>query len=128
MVDFNSEGTVSSPAFNLVKILILQARANTFEALENYIQKKSYGHSTGLEVLKSRLFLWWLEMEAGIRRRNENEHTLLTKLLKSEREGDIFEVVYILNKECDKIQLTRIDQKAGVDRTRAELTNQEIEG
>ena len=64
MVDFNTDATVSSPAANLVKILLLQARANALEALEFLNKKESSGVQFEQAMIKARLGTWFLEHQA----------------------------------------------------------------
>ena len=61
MVDFNNEATIGTPAANVVKILILQARANAIEALEFYNKRTSLGVEANQTTLKDRLGSWFLE-------------------------------------------------------------------
>lgn len=141
MVDFNNEITVGTPAADVVKILILQARANVFDSLEKYNRDKNRNIESDKATLKARLGTWFLEHEAFIRRQISNIkkkqeqkealaefNTRLHDFLISEEEIkdiDLIDHVCYLNKVCDDIRITRIDTRKQYDRTRWEKDNKE---
>lgn len=124
MVDFNSEQTLSAPATDIVRVLILQYRADTFEALGDYLKKEA-NTDPPTNILRARIFLWFTELEAGIKRRYNagEEYIKLKKLVKSEDFDRLLEAIELLNEECDTIRLTRIDTRQNYDRTRVEQEN-----
>lgn len=132
MVDFNNEATIGTPAANVVKILILQARANVLEALEKYNQQASSGIESSSGFLVARLGSWFLEHQAYLKRTlNKKDYEELIKnwqgkiLLNTDApsQEEILEMILHLNEICDKLRLTRIDLKANYDRTLIEEDN-----
>lgn len=121
MVDFNAETTVGTPASDVIRILILQRRADLFEAWEHYKKQGFQGIDSSLAVVRARLFTLWLELQAGLKRRlKDPEYKAIEKLIKSDDEQDIMQAIYTLNEELDKIKLTQIDTKKQYDKTRVE--------
>ena len=133
MVDFNNEATVGTPSANVVKILILQARANALESLEYYNKQMSEGvqHSQG--TLKARLGSWLLEHSPYIKRSHkdltefERVEGLIFFNQKDLEDIEIKFIVNFLNEICDNIKLTRIDLKRAYDRSIIEEDNKQNE-
>jgi len=129
MVDFNNESTVGTPSANLVKILILQARANALDSLEKYNKQYSSGIQADQGILKSRLCSWLLEHSAYIERTEKNieEYNKIKGYIffneKDLTPEQIQKIVEFLNNICDSIKLTRIDLKKAYDRTMVEEDN-----
>lgn len=118
MVDFHNESTVGTPALDVVKILILQRRYDVFEALEIYNKDKLAGQEVSNTLLKSRLFTWFLEIQASLKRRlKQKEYDELYKKIQSDNDEDVLEAIYIMNGELDNINLTKIDQRKQFDTT-----------
>ena len=126
MVDFNNEATISTPAADIVRVLILQRRADLFEALEDYKKKENMGQSPNTSVVKARLFSWFLERQPRLKEKlKEKEYNKIKELINSDKIEEILEAIYILNEELDGIKLTRIDVKKIYDSTRADVENKE---
>ena len=140
MVNFNNETTVSTPAHDIVRILILQARANVFEAFELYKKKfhnlQDAPHEKG--ILIARLSAWFLEHQAYLKRvaydspKNKEEQKKYDQLCKDllynteELSNDrIVEIIMLLNDTLDYLKLTRVDTKRVYDRTNWEEDNKE---
>jgi len=133
MVDFNKEATIGTPAHNVVKILLLQARANVLEALEDYNKKMCKGIEADQSILKSRLLTWFLEHQAYLDRnlkkkdwvqmQNRAKESLFFNQdeLKPEK---IWEFIKDLNKIIDKLKVTRVDTRVSYDRSNVELDNE----
>jgi len=133
MVDFNKEATIGTPAHNIVKILLLQARANVLEALEDYNKKMSKGIEADQSVLKSRLLTWFLEHQAYLDRNlNKKDWEQMQKKAKEsllfnqdEIEPEkIWEFIADLNMIIDKLKVTRVDTRVAYDRSNVELDNE----
>ena len=131
MVDFNASETVGTPSANLVKILILQARANALESLEQYNRQSSDGVQASQSTLKSRLGSWLLE-HAPYMKRTHKDLELFREMERlvffNDRDltmDQIKLIVNYLNEICDNIKLTRIDLKRAYDRTNIEEDNKE---
>lgn len=124
MVDFDNETTISTPASEVIKILILQRRYDMFESLEKYNKLRSQNMEADPSPLKARLFTLFLEIQAGLKRRiPEEEYKKLIKNISSNEEADIMEAIYKINEELDKINLTKIDTRKVYDSTRVEKEN-----
>jgi len=130
MVDFNNETTIGTPALDIVRVLILQARANVFEALEDYHKKESQGIDPGLYIVRARLTTWFLEHQAYLKRtlKPEDYEPLARELVANKiNKQRIMETIYLLNEILDGLNLTKLDIKKRYDRTRVEEENK-IEG
>jgi len=131
MVDFNNEATVGTPSANVVKILILQARANALESLEYYNKQMSDGVQANQSTLKARLGSWYLEHSPYIKRTEkdlEQSKEIYKLIFFNQKEltaTEIQTIVNYLNEICDNIKLTRIDLKRAYDRTLIEEDNKE---
>lgn len=121
MVDFDNEVTIGTPAVDVVRILILQRRADVFEAWESY-NKDTYSNIIGdLSVVRARLYSLFLELQGGLKRRlTTKEYDKLVKDLKSEKAEEILKVILTLNEYLDSLNLTKIDTKKKYDKTRVE--------
>jgi hypothetical protein len=121
MVDFNNETTIGRPAVDIVRVLILQARNDTLTAIEDYRLKKHVRSEASLSVIESRMFKWYLEMEAMLSRKMKGGKEFLElkrRFLNLEKtEEEVFVLVSYLNKVCDDIKLTVIDTQQVYDTT-----------
>lgn len=132
MVNFNNETTVSTPAANVVKLLILEAKYNAFNALELYNNKISAGISCNQALVRSRLGTWFMEHEAFLNRTltNQTDKAEL-ELVKEDlffKKKDleysrILEIVTFLNNVMDQLRITRVDTKRQYDITDIEADN-----
>jgi len=126
MVDFNNETTVSTPAVDIVRVLILQRRADLMEALEDYIKKEGLGYSQSINIVKARLYTMFLEISGMLKRRAPQDYARLeTGIRGLEETEDIIKIVLEFNNILDDIGLTKIDTRKKFDSTIAELENEE---
>lgn len=126
MVDFNNENTVSTPATDIVRVLILERRYNLMEVIEAVHKEEALGIDTASQtaVVKARLLSFYYEIaEALPRQMTEEEITLLEKQLRSEKFEELLKAFRILNRVLDKLKLTRIDTKSVYDPTNVEEEN-----
>jgi len=132
MVDFNNEATIGTPAINIVKILILQARANVLEALEVYNKKISQGVSWDQAILKARILTWFIELQAYLERALKPEdYEQFIKKVKDDylfnetdiEKADLISLIIELNKTMDELRITRIDLRRQYDKTNIEEDN-----
>jgi hypothetical protein len=139
MVNFNNESTVTTPAGNIMKIMILEARYNLLDAIEN---QKKLSHSnikdSGLiGIIKSRLWRLYAELRPILKNRNKMnkqdknfvsyeqiENTLNDKNITVD---DLVKIFYYINEELDLMKLTAIDTAEVYDNTRVENEN-EVKG
>ena len=132
MVDFNNETTVSSPAANIVKLLVIEARYNSFLAIEEYNSKISASINHNQGQLRARLGTWFLEHQAYLDRAfTKGEEIIEIDKVKKDlffNKTDlsydrILEVVIFLNNIIDKLKITKLDTKKQYDTTDIEEDN-----
>lgn len=124
MVDFNNEVTVSTPASDVVRILVLQRRSDLFEALERYNKMDFQGIAQDNSVVKARLITLFLELQGGLKRRLKPEiyEDLKNNIFDNDKDK-IIKAVYYLNEYLDEIRLTRLDNRPNVDSIKWEEVN-----
>lgn len=123
---FNKEATISTPATNIVKVLFLQRRNDFFEALESYHGKNPDELYIPIDVVKARLFTWFMEMQSLLKRKWEaNKYNQLIIDLKSNDELVLLDIAYAFNDLLDELKITQLDTKKQYDVTDAEIENQE---
>ena len=132
MVNFNNETTVSSPAANIVKLLVIEARYNSFLALEEYNSKISSSVNFNQGRLRARLSTWFLEHQAYLDRSFNKVEDIkeigdVKKDIffnKKDLEYDrILEIIVFLNNIMDKLRITKLDTKQQYDTTDIEADN-----
>lgn len=125
MVDFNNEATVSTPAVDVVRILILQRRSDLFEALERYNKTEYQGAQSDISIVRARLVSLFMELQAGIRRRtkDDKEYIKLKSKIYSSNPDNILEAIEYLNGYLDDMKLTRVDNKPNVNKKSWEAVN-----
>jgi hypothetical protein len=130
MVDFRSDATVTTPSWELLKILALEKRENLMLAIEFYFKHKydEQALEQDLDMIRSRLWCLYYELEAWLKRSYAHAELDAVHLkIDSKSADEVFEVVTFLNKFMDDKKLTRIDNLKSFDRTRVELENDEDE-
>lgn len=123
MVDFNNETTIGTPAVDIVRVLILQARYNLFEAWEYHQKMLFQGTEGNLSLVRARLGTMFLELQAGLKRRlSKLEYQNLLNRLKDDTmtTDEAFDIICLFNDILDKINLTKIDTKKVYDSSRVE--------
>lgn len=131
MVDFNNEATIGTPAQDIVRVLVLQARANVFESWELYTKQKLRGMETDKSIVIARLCTWFLEHQAYLKRVtgkkdiHKYEGLINTLLYNGSELPDkkIIEIMLYLNEELDKLRITKLDTKQYYDRSLWENEN-----
>ena len=124
MVDFNNENTITTPAGDVVKILILQRRNDFIEALEAYRKQQNSGVSSDIYIVQARLYSFFLELSASLYRTMKPEDfEELKLLLESKIYEDLIRGFNIINMWLDEKKLIRLDTKNQYDRRRAEEEN-----
>jgi len=127
MVDFNNENTVGMPAVDIERVSLLQRRYDFIEAYEHYKKQKIGGVNAQLNVMQARLISFFLQMHGMLqRRKKENSFAeLQKKFFAADNENEILRLFYLLSKELDGINLTKIVSKKDYDRSIAEEENRE---
>jgi len=123
MVDFNNDTTVTTPALDVVKILILQRRNDVIEAFEHY--NKSLDFEEDISLVRSRLYGLYLETK-GMLENNFPDETLKTlreAVYSPKSFKEIDEGFNIINMLLYEIKLIKIDNKKGFDSRDMEAEN-----
>lgn len=131
MVDFNSEATVTTPDWQVLKILALEKRENLILSVEFYWKNKYTDAETGQEIpiIKARLWCLYYELEGWLNRAYSKKKTgakdlvELKKKFESNNIHTLLEAVTALNSFMDEQGLTRIDTKQVYDKNRVEVEN-----
>lgn len=126
MVDFNNETTIGTPSIDVTRIILLQYRYDTREALEQYMRASFSGVAGNISVLRARLLTWFFEMRPMLKRKLKKDkyEELLNKVTGEEiEENEIIEIISLLDDELDKIMVTRIDIREQYDTARVEKEN-----
>ena len=134
MVDFNNEGTVSTPAINIVRILVLQARANVFEAWERYNSDDFNGGRPNIGTVRARLITWFEEHQAYLKRslpkvkKKEDDLTyleLVDIIYKYDNFSkiEVIKIMHFLNELLDKLQINKLDLRKTYDKQSWESDN-----
>ena len=127
MVDFNNETTVSTPAIDVVRILILQRRNDVLEAIEHYYKVDDSGAESDSGIVKSRIISLYLEIEGMIKKRTKDDdyketHKAIIKI-KQSGIADLIKIFSDFNMMLYDINLTKIDNKPEYDTTKVEGEN-----
>jgi len=132
MVDFNNETTVSSPAANIVKLLVVEARYNSFLAVEEYNNKISSSVNYNQGRLRARLGTWFLEHQAYLDRTFTKAEDI-KEILEVKKDlffnkkdleySRIMEIIIFLNNVIDKLKITKLDTRQQYDTTDIEEDN-----
>lgn len=128
MVDFNNETTVSTPAADIVRVLILERHAYVVDAIERHYVNDALNIDTAqdLGVIKARLMTFYFYIcEVLPRRMDKDEIKNLKEDLAAEDFDGVMRAFRSLNKVLDSVKLTRIDTKKVYDPTRVEEENKE---
>lgn len=124
MVDFNNETTITTPAADVIKILILQRRNDFIEASESYLKGEFGGSTMEIDILKARLYSLFYELQAALKRHYKpKEYEVLIKELKGQDYNTLMNAFFKINEWLDYMKLTRVDTKQRYDSTRVETEN-----
>ena len=124
MVDFNNETTVTRPAADIIRVLILQRRNDVIDSFEFFRKSKANNIQSSTAIIQSRLFALFLELQAAFKRRyKEADYTRLLKRIESSQYADLYDAFLTMNEELDKLKLTQIDTGKVYDSTRVEEEN-----
>jgi len=115
MVDFSNEVTVSTPAIDVMRIQILEARANLMSAIESYRGHKAEGRNMPTSTMQRRLWRLFEEIEQTLERHMEAEDfkklSTFVRALEDKKAEDVIHNASVIFRVLDKVQLTRIDVK-----------------
>jgi hypothetical protein len=130
MVDFHSDATVTTPSWEILKILALEKRENLMIAIEFFYKEKylEADEAHNIDIIRARLWCLYYELEAWLLRTFTSDAvTQLKAKIDSKKVDEVFEVVTFLNKFMDDRNLIRIDNIKPIDKTRVELENENDE-
>ena len=125
MVDFNNETTVSTPAVDIVRVLILQRHNDLIEAFEHINKLEGLEQSDDIQIIRARMFSLYLQISEVLTRQLKPEE--MTEFKRRLKEGDMAELtesIIKINEVLDAIKLTRVDTKKVYDPSRVEVENE----
>jgi hypothetical protein len=130
MVNFNDSQTVSTPALNINKVLIIQRRAELIDALEQY-KISVYANAPNQKfkaILRGKLNSLFTEIKSMLKRKydkkEEGNYQKLKTLIESDDTYDTYEALDKINDFLDELDLTRIDVRRQIDTSKIEEMNQ----
>jgi hypothetical protein len=127
MVDFNNEATVTTPSWDLLKILALEKRENLMLSIEffykNKYQDADLDHE--LNIIRTRIWCLYFELEAWINRSYPKPELEVIKALIEDKDyKEVLKVVTFLNKFMDEKNLIKVDTKQVYNKQRTEIENE----
>jgi hypothetical protein len=132
MVDFDNDTTITTPAADVTRIIILQRRYDTIESLEAYLKQKYSGAKPDTHIIRARAHTLYIEiLDMLIRILGKEEAERIEELITTEydliedQERALFTATRMIYKALDHIRLTRIDLKKDIDTTRVILEDEE---
>ena len=128
MVDFNSEATVTTPSWELLKVLALEKRENLLLSVEFFFKNKLANEDVEheLNIIRARLWCLYYELEAWMLRNNQDVLSLRSQI-SSKSEVEVLAAVSAVNKFMDDKGLTKIDTKSVYNKMRTEEENERRE-
>ena len=129
MVDFNNEATIGTPAVDVMRIYLLEQKANTEEAWRWFRDKDFSGIEGGLNKVRSRLEGWYLVMFPMIQRHYNDKEIKKEDLEKEIVDGKketIFKIIKKFNTLLDDLKITRLDNKAKYNTHSVEEENEAL--
>lgn len=135
MVDWNNETTVGIPALDVMRIYLLEKKADCEEAWRWFRDKDFEDVEQSLAKVKSRLEVWYFVMEPMIQRHwkgNWNNTKIDIKDIEKQIENgetkDIRNIIKAFNSLLDYLKITRLDNKRTYDSSNIEEENKEMAG
>lgn len=126
MVNFDDSQTISTPAYEVEKITILQRRYDLLEALEYYekLYFQSGTNSNAQAVLRARMRTLFRQLKPVLKRKyKKEEYQEFIKKVNSKSEEDISWCIDELLDFIDRIKITRIDNAKEIDSADIEEVN-----
>ena len=126
MVNFDNESTITTAPQDLIKMVILERRYNTIQAIELYHKQTADGMQSSLSFIRSRLWGLFIELERTLHnnfndKRNKNEedkkevkanpYLKLLKLMKSDKFEELNEAFLFINAFLYDVGLIKFDNK-----------------
>lgn len=127
MVDFKSDATVTTPSWDILKLLALEKRESLILSVEFYFKNQYLGSDSenDLNIIRARLWCLYYELESWIKRtKQQAEIESLQLNIKEGDEKQILSAVSYINQFMDEMNLTRIDTKKVYNKGRVEVENE----
>ena len=125
MVDFNNETTITRPAVDIERVLVLQRRNDCIESYESYIRTRLNGVESSDSTFRSRVLGLFIELKASLKRHYPKEWEEVEENIKTGDSEKLFNAFDLINDFLDTIKLTRLDTNKVYDSTRVEVENKE---
>lgn len=127
MVDFNAEATVGTPAWDILRVLVLQRRDHFIEALEAYRRARGKGMVATDYEMQARLCSLFQELRAHLLNSlKEEEFQELEQQIDEPKDyGDTIKAWRIINNWLYSKELTKWDTRKRYDYTKVENENYE---
>ena len=123
---FNKDATISTPAIDIVRVLVLQRCDNALESIESYRKKQGLGISHSTSECSARVNSLFLQIRDLLKRRMKAEaFDTLESNMGSTKFKDILEGYKTILTVLDRIRLTRLDTGKEIDTTDLEEENKE---
>jgi hypothetical protein len=123
---FNSEATISTPAIDIVRVLVLQRCDNAIEAIELYKKKDGLSINYPTAEASARIYSLYLLIRNILQRKLKKENFKeLSIKVKSNKINDILDAFETMLTVLDAIRLTRLDTGKEIDTTSVEDENNE---
>lgn len=124
MVDFDNEKTVTVPAYDIIKVLILQRRNDIIDAIEAYNRVSFSGVTAPVYEVQARIFSLFLELGANLSRSmKKEEFEKLEGLVNSKEYDSLILAFRLINSWLDKKRLIMLDTTKDIDTSIMELDN-----
>lgn len=131
MVDFNNETTITRPAIDIERVIVLQRRFDCIEAYESYNKHNFQGAGADISDFKARLNSLFWELKSALKRhfpknsKGDPSYKDVDEWIKSDNDEDLLKAFDLINDWLDSIKLTRLDTHKVYDSTRVETENRE---
>lgn len=125
MGDFKDTGaTEGRPAWDIVRVLILQRWNDLIEAIEVYQKAELEGRAGELYIVRARLASLFYVIQPMLKKRwPEKDYDAFMEKLKIGSPENIINCFYLLNEELYKVKLTQIDTVKVYDMSSVEAEN-----
>lgn len=131
MVDFNNDNTISKPPKEIVSLIVIEKFYNFLEADEHVMKQRIMGANASFAVPRARLRNLFLVCYPMLKRRmKDKEFESLRELCvigvqenKKVEYKDIVEGFTKISALLDQLELTKLDTKPGINRTKIEQSN-----
>lgn len=125
MVNFDNETTITRPAIDIIRVLVLEKREDCISAGKGYHKVALEGASCSDSEFRSRLWALYSELRSSLKRHYPKDYEVMKENILRGEEEDLFNTFDKINEFLDMIKLTRLDTQKVYDSTRVEIENTE---